>query len=231
LAIAAVSGTWNMIHPDPAVREAGLRRLPALLGAARALGCRVVTLCTGSRDPGNMWQSHPDNQGAAAWADLRAVLEPALAAADQAGVTLGVEPETANVVDSAGRARRLLDDFPGAPLGIVLDPANLLRPGAGPAQATVLQEAFHLLGGRLVLAHAKEWTEDGHGGARAAGAGQLDWDLYLALLRSAGFDGPLILHGFAESAAAASVAFLLGKLRGDGQAPANQRPRADGTTG
>ena len=64
LEIAAVSGTYNMAHPDPAVREDGLRRLGVLLAAAPALGTRIVTLCTGTRDPDDMWRRHPDNHDA-----------------------------------------------------------------------------------------------------------------------------------------------------------------------
>ena len=49
--IAAVSGTFNMIHPDPTVRADGLRRLAVLVAAAPGMGTRLVTLCTGTRDP------------------------------------------------------------------------------------------------------------------------------------------------------------------------------------
>src|SRR5437867_4117009 len=38
IAIAGVSGTFNMIHPDQAARAAGLRGLKTLAPAARALG-------------------------------------------------------------------------------------------------------------------------------------------------------------------------------------------------
>ena len=212
LAIAAVSGTWNMAHPDPAERAAGLRCLPVLLEAARRLNAPVVTLCTGTRHPANMWIAHPDNKTPAAWADLTATLEPALAAAAREGITLGIEPETANVVGSATQARRLLDEFRGAPLGIVLDPANLLRPGDAHQQQAILDEAFHLLGDRLILAHAKEWDGQGHPDSLAVGEGHLDWAHYLGLLRRAGYEGPVILHGFSEAQAARSVAFLVDRM-------------------
>jgi sugar phosphate isomerase/epimerase len=65
VAIAAVSGTYNMIHPDAAVRAAGLRRLGVLIAAAGAMGTGMVTLCTGTRDPDDQWRHHPDNASAA----------------------------------------------------------------------------------------------------------------------------------------------------------------------
>jgi sugar phosphate isomerase/epimerase len=65
--IAAVSGTYNMIHPDPAVRADGLRRLGVLIDACAPLGTPMVTLCTGTRDLHDQWRGHPDNQTAEAW--------------------------------------------------------------------------------------------------------------------------------------------------------------------
>ena len=40
LEMAAVSGTYNMAHPDPSVREDGLRRLGVLLAATRRRSAR-----------------------------------------------------------------------------------------------------------------------------------------------------------------------------------------------
>src|SRR5262249_13864701 len=51
IAIAALSGTVNLIHPDKAARREGLARLRRLIASAGALGTGIVTLCTGTRDP------------------------------------------------------------------------------------------------------------------------------------------------------------------------------------
>ena len=80
--IAAVSGTFNMIHPDLAVRRSGLQRLSVLAGACGGLGTRTITLCTGTRDPDDMWRGHPDNHDLAAWRDLLASMEQAVAIAE-----------------------------------------------------------------------------------------------------------------------------------------------------
>ena len=61
IAMAAVSGTFNMIHPDLRERRHGLQRLRVLASACQQLGTSVITLCTGTRDPENMWRRHPDN--------------------------------------------------------------------------------------------------------------------------------------------------------------------------
>ncbi len=212
LEMAAVSGTFNMAHPDPAQRRDGLRRLRVLAEACPRLGTSVITLCTGSRDPENMWRRHPDNDTPAAWADMAECIRSAAAIAREAGVTLGIEPEVSNVVDSAAKARRLLDEIGSPRLKVVIDGANLFHAGELPRMHDVLDEAFELLGRDIVLAHAKDLRRDGEAGHEAPGRGLLDYDYYLRLLRSAGFDGPLVMHGFGEEQVAASVAFLRGKL-------------------
>ena len=54
LTMAAVSGTYNMIHPEAERRRDGLRRLGVLAAACRRMGTSVVTLCTGTRDRDEM---------------------------------------------------------------------------------------------------------------------------------------------------------------------------------
>jgi len=51
--LAALSGTFNMAHPDPAVRRDGLLKFEILCEVAARLHIPVVTLCTGTRDPVN----------------------------------------------------------------------------------------------------------------------------------------------------------------------------------
>lgn len=212
LRIATLSGTFNMIHPDRAVRRRGLERLEVLAAAAARLETSVITLCTGTRDPLDMWRGHPDNNTSPAWRDLTESMTQALRIADAHDVTLAVEPEVSNVVDSALKARRLLDELGSPRLKIVIDAANLFHAGELARMGQVLEQAFHLLGAELVAAHAKDLDRDGQAGQLAAGKGLLDYDHYLALLREVGFTGPLILHGLAEADVAASLAMLRGKL-------------------
>lgn len=210
LEMVAVSGTYNMAHPDPQVRERGARGLRALIEVAPALGTRVVTLCTGSRDAHDMWRRHPDNSSAEAWRDMRASVTAALEVAEAYGVTLGVEPEHNNVVHDARAGRRLLDELGSRRLRIVLDAANLVPEGGLGKQESVLGEAFELLGEDLVLAHAKDVCRDGS--VVAAGRGDLDYELYVSLLRQAGYQAVVVLHGLTETEVPGSLAFLRDKL-------------------
>jgi sugar phosphate isomerase/epimerase len=206
IAMVAVSGTYNMAHPDAVHRAGGARRLAALIAAAPELGTGIVTLCTGTRDPEHMWRAHPGNEAPDAWADMLVSVTAAVEAAERAGVCVAVEPEPGNVVRDAPAARRLLDEIGSPALRIVLDAANLLPPDRLPEQPRVLGEALELLGGALVLAHAKDVLPDGT--VVAAGRGAVDYPAYVAGLRAAGFDGPLVLHGLAEDEVDASVAHV-----------------------
>jgi sugar phosphate isomerase/epimerase len=194
LTVAAVSGTFNMIDPDLARRREGLRRLEGIAASCAGLGAPMVTLCTGTRDPEEMWRSHPQNDSAEAWQDLQASMREAIKIADRHDVLLGVEPETANVVNSAKKARRLLDEMGSPRLKIIMDAANLFGPGQGARMAEVLDEAFALLGRDIALAHAKDFRDGADFTHVAAGRGILDWPRLLRLLRAAGYDGPLLLQ-------------------------------------
>ena len=61
LMMAAVSGTFNMIHPARAKRRERLQRLGVLASSCGRLGTSVITLCTGTRDPDDMWRYHLEN--------------------------------------------------------------------------------------------------------------------------------------------------------------------------
>jgi sugar phosphate isomerase/epimerase len=198
LVMAALSGTVNMVHPNPQARAAGMHRLRALIEASESFGTRVVTLCTGSRSAESMWRRHPNSDTPEAWADLVVSMREAVAVAGRCGVTLAFEPEVNNVVDSAQKARRLIDEIGSAHLGVVMDPANIFHTGELPRMAEMLDEAFALLGPHIALAHAKDLDHDGDAGHLPAGQGVLDYRRYMQLLHASGFNGGLILHGLTE---------------------------------
>lgn len=209
--LCAVSGTYNMAHPDPAVRAEGLRRLETIAGACDAMGTGLITLCTGTRDPDDQWRGHPDNETPEAWRDMRIEMEKAVAIAERFGLRLGIEPELANIVSDAAKARRVLDEIGSPALAIVLDPANLFERAELAEQHRIVAEAIDLLADRMIMAHAKDRTASG--GFTTAGQGVIDYPHYIARLRAAGFDGDLVAHGLAAHEAATVAAFLGGLTR------------------
>lgn len=208
VALSALSATYNMIHPDPAVRRDGLHRLRTSLDVARALGIPLVTLCTGTRDPQDQWRHHPDNAAPEAWFDLCREMEPALAMAEAEGVDLGIEPEQANVVTSVLDARRLIDDMGSNRLRIVLDPANLFEQATRDEARRIVADAVELANGAIAMVHAKDRGPDG--GFVTAGTGVVDFPDFLARLRQVGFDDAVVTHGLEASEAAGVAAYLTG---------------------
>nr|WP_293837975.1 sugar phosphate isomerase/epimerase family protein [uncultured Arsenicibacter sp.] len=193
LTVDAVSGTFNMIHPDPAQREHGLTALTEIARTCHALQTRLITLCTGSRDPNDMWKAHPANNEAGAWYDLRATLDRALVIAGEHGLCLGVEPETANVINTVEKAARLLKEVHSPYLKIVFDPANLFEQEPGHIILDRIQKGLDLLGDAVISAHAKDRAADGR--VAAAGHGKVPFPAYLERLSRTGYTGSLIIHG------------------------------------
>jgi sugar phosphate isomerase/epimerase len=197
--IPSVSVTYNVIHPEAELRAVQTSQADRLIGLVPILGAEVVTLCSGTRGPDNMWRAHPGNLADDAWTDLRRTLDELLAAAGEAGVRLGIEPEPGNVVRDANRAARLLDELGhDAPIGIVLDPANLLSPETVPRQSEIPAEAIDLLGTSVISVQAKDVVASGYS---AAGAGLMDHPcVFRQLARLA--PGPVIVQDAHEGDAA-----------------------------
>lgn len=207
--IAALSGTYNMAHPDPAVRTRGRQALGHIIDIAGALKIPLVTLCTGSRHPGDQWAHHPDNATLEAWADMVADMADALQRAEAAGITLGIEPEQANVVASADDARRLIGEMASERLRIVLDPANLFEKADAGHARTIVARAVEIAAGLTVMAHAKDRQADGR--FAAPGRGVVDFADFIARLRASGFEGAVVTHGL-EPEDAPDVARFLAPL-------------------
>ena len=196
--VVALSATFNMIDPDVPRRKDNLRRLAVMAEWGRALGVPILTLCTGTRDPDDMWRHHPGNDDPSAWADLVASIREAVAIAEPYGITLAFEPEVGNVVDSAVKARALLDEIGSHRLKVVLDVANLIRPGEIPRMRAIIDEAFDLLAPDIALVHAKEIAADGSVGEITPGKGVLDFAHIVKRYRDANLEVPIVHHGLPE---------------------------------
>jgi sugar phosphate isomerase/epimerase len=155
LTMAAISGTFNLCDPDASRLGENLRRLGVLAAACRWLDTRIITLCTGTLNPDDMWKHHPDNVRRGTWETLVKSVREAVQIADGHEVTLAFEPEIHNVVSSVMRARKLLDEIGSPWLKVVIDPTNLFSQGEVRPLSALLCEVFDWLGKDIVLAHAK----------------------------------------------------------------------------
>ncbi|MCV3207707.1 sugar phosphate isomerase/epimerase [Mesorhizobium sp. YC-39] len=206
--LVALSGTYNMAHPDKAVRDDGLRRLAVVIEAAADLSVPLVTLCTGTRNANDQWAYHPDNANPSAWADMAAEMEKALELAERHGVDLGIEPEQANIVTSAADAVRLIAEMSSKRLRIVLDPANLFEQANAEDARAIVADAIERTAGHVAMAHAKDRFADGR--FATAGRGVVDFADFVVRLKASGFDGPLVTHGLLAEEAPGVARFLKG---------------------
>ena len=210
VALAAVSATYNMIHPDLAMRQAGRRSFLAIAAQAQAMGTKLITLCTGSCDAKDQWRHHPDNNSDESWRTMISEFEKFIAIAEAQDIYLGVEPELANVVSSAAKARQLIDEMKSPRLRIVFDAANLFERVTAAEQRRIIEQSATLLSGHIAMAHAKDRKADGS--FAAAGQGTIDFKHYFTTLKAAGFVGDIISHGLAADEAAGVAAFLKTQL-------------------
>ncbi|RUX25856.1 sugar phosphate isomerase/epimerase [Mesorhizobium sp. M2A.F.Ca.ET.042.01.1.1] len=209
IGLVALSGTYNMAHPDSRMREDGLGRLAVVIETAARLSIPLVTLCTGTRNAEDQWAHHPDNADPSAWADMAREMEKALRLAERHGIDLGIEPEQANIVTSAEDAMQLIGEMGSKRLRIVLDPANLFERANAEQARSIVAEAVERAAGHVSLAHAKDRFADGH--FATAGQGVVDFADFIARLKATGFDGPLVTHGL-SAREAPGVARLLKEL-------------------
>lgn len=210
VSLAALSATYNMAHPDPIKRRAGLKGLETVIRVAAGAGIPLVTLCTGTRHPTDQWAHHPDNADPSAWADMAAEMALALDLAEAHNLDLGIEPEQANIVQSTAYARRLITEMGSARLKIVFDPANLFEQANAAQAREIVARSIAPAAGSIAMVHAKDRHADGR--FATAGQGVVDFADLLARIRATGFDGPLVTHGLDASEAPAVARFLRGLL-------------------
>jgi sugar phosphate isomerase/epimerase len=210
IAIEALSGTYNMAHPDASYRQDGLKRLKEVISVAHDLDTTLITLCTGTRDRDNMWRCHPDNGSRQAWNDALESLRYAMWIAKEYDVSLGIEPEPGNVVSDARKARQMLKAVDEVRLGIILDPANIIDGvPAGQIDATI-DTAVKQLGNISYRFHGKDRDADGY--VVPAGKGIVPWERFIGGLKRIKNDNPILLHGLDESEVPAAKAFLEGVI-------------------
>ena len=204
--LAALSATYNMIHPDHAQRVAGMRKLETMMQSAGAMGMSLLSLCTGTCDPHDQWKHHPDNQSPHSWKILRSEMETALALAEKYQVDLAIEPELANVVNSATAANQICMEINSPRLHVILDPANLFEASQVQQQQKIIADAVECLGDRIIMTHAKDRDSEGH--VVAPGNGIVDFEYFAKCLSSVKFRGPVITHGLPESEVKAAAMYL-----------------------
>jgi sugar phosphate isomerase/epimerase len=183
----------NISSPDPEVRGAALDAMKGAIEAAKRFGCDTIVTESGRRGVGGFERC------------LDAFRE-FMPLAEEAGVTVCVEPSYAQTVPNSWTMRGLIEEVGSPNLKVLLDPANILcyddtaRP-------------FEVLGEHIVLAHAKDCVVDEKGmpSFPAAGEGEVDWPVFLERLMALG-DIPLIIEYASEENMGQIVDFLRDRI-------------------
>ena len=195
--VEVINGTFNMAHPDRGIREEGIRRFEILCRAAKELGAKYISLCSGTRNADHLWSPHPDNDTQEAWNDMLDTVSRCTKIAETYGITLAVESEASNIISTPERARRLMDTVGSPNLKMILDCANLFHAGEAHKEnvCKTLEHAFALYGNDIVLAHGKDIREGDGIDFCGTGLGIVDFAYTAALLEQYDFTGNMFLHG------------------------------------
>ena len=200
LRIVCVNGTFNMAHPDAAARRVGLDRFESFAKAVKQIGCEQISLCSGTRNKDYLWAPHPDNDTAEAWADSLSSMQYITRIAESNGLTLLIETEASNVINSPEKACEMMRFIGSNHLKMIMDCANLFHAGeATPSLSdSVVNRAFDAFGQDIRLAHGKDILPGPALNFCAAGEGIVNFEHMLLRLRQCGYRGDMILHGIED---------------------------------
>lgn len=195
--ICVINGTFNMAHPDEEIRTEGLRRLSLLMDAANALGCTMISLCSGSGNRDHLWRPSPENTEKSAWDRMFPTMLRAVEEAEKKNITLAIESEASNVICTPKTARRVMDEIGSDKLKMILDCANLFLPGTAYPENVqdVIGHAFEMFGEDIVIAHGKDIREGSGIEFCGTGLGIVDFGFTAMMLEKYGYTGDMFLHG------------------------------------
>lgn len=235
LPVCAISGYTNIVHPDPAARQAKLEHLRTLIRHARDLGSPYVISETGTFNTESDWVHHPRNKTEEGYAECRAVIAELAQTAYDHGAVFLVETYVNNVIGSVEETLRLFADVPSPGLGLLMDPTNYFEAHNIGRMDRELNRIFDALDDRIRIAHAKDVKRSGADKSEkhadidaseahsfrgvgeielpAPGLGELNYDLYLQRLSRRHPNIPLIIEHLEEADVPRAKAFINGKLR------------------
>jgi sugar phosphate isomerase/epimerase len=154
--IFEVGGYTNMIHPDMSVRRENLKKLAHCIETADRIGCPMVGTISGSLDPVNFFNVHPENWTEATWKMLVESCRQVLRDTSGMKAAIGMEAQVTTNIDGPKSHRRLIDDVGDARLAVNLDPVNMVSFERYFHTTELITECFDLLGETILGCHAKD---------------------------------------------------------------------------
>ncbi|WP_169084281.1 sugar phosphate isomerase/epimerase family protein [Paenibacillus sp. PL91] len=207
VAISVLGCYVHLFDRNEEVRRANVNRFKELLRYAKFFGAPMVAAETGRNEDGN----YTDRD----WSIMKSTLEELVEEAEKWGVFVGLEAAHGHLIGTAPELARMLEEVPSSNIGVVIDPGNLLTAANFAKQDQVIEEAFELLGNRIIAAHAKDriLLDSGELATVTAGLGQMNYELYMKLLNQYKPHVHIIMEEAKEHQMAQSKAYMDG-IRG-----------------
>lgn len=176
----------NIVHLDPKIQAAELKKFDTCLRLARNFGATLVGTETGSVGNGYTEENYTE-------ASFERMVEAVLkmvSSAEKWGITVGIEPGVNHPLHTIEKAERLLARVPSNNLQLILDPVNLLNMENYQNQTEITEDAIQRLGDRVVVFHLKDYIiKDGKIVFVPIGQGNMD---IKPMLRYAKYERPNI---------------------------------------
>jgi sugar phosphate isomerase/epimerase len=198
--VLAEVGVWcNLLDPDPAKREANLKRVTDGLALAEAVGARCCVDIAGSYNPKSWFGPHPDNLSPkffdATVENARKIID----AVKPKRAKFALEMMGWAMPDSPDCNLKLIKAVDRVGFGVHLDPCNLVNsPERFYRNADLLNECFDKLGKWITSCHAKDLTWDiemnVHFREVVPGTGTLDYTTFLKRLAALPQGPPLMIE-------------------------------------
>ena len=146
----------NLIHPDEKTRQNNLKYVAENIEAADRIGCRMVTMVTGSCDPDYYIGMHPDNWTRETWNVTLDSIRQLIRDTSGCTAALGMEAVITTNLDGPAAHKRLMEDIGDPRCKVCLDPTNMLSFERYYHSTELLNECFDMLGEDIIGCHAKD---------------------------------------------------------------------------
>lgn len=210
--------TWdNIIHPDRAYREKGIKHVTENVEAAEKCGALSVCAGLGSRAPEQDdnygLAMHPENWTEETWKlgvnSVKQILK------DTAGykAVLGMEDVVTTPLDGPMALKRLREDVGDPRCMVTLDPTNMFMVENYYHSTEMIDWCFDLLGEDIICCHGKDtFIERNEMLAlitmKPAGQGAQDYETYLTRMSHLKYPRTLLLEFGKDEEYPASKAFI-----------------------
>ncbi len=194
--IASYGDRGNLLSPDAAERESGVKSLVRNLEIAGILGVGGILLHPGQLTVSDTYQS--------VWDNLIGILKEAAPIAAHNKAAIGLENVWNKFLLSPKEMRDFVDEVGSEWVGVYLDTANMMAYGYP-------EHWIRELGSRICRVHFKDFDRGAHQFVNLLD-GDTDWATVVHELRAIGYDGPVIHEVGGDHAAQVDLAERMRKI-------------------